>query len=260
MIPKIIHFCWLSNDEYPALIKKCMASWKTKLPDYEFILWDTKKFDLESCLWAKQAFETKKYAFASDYIRLYAVYTYGGIYLDTDVEVLKNFDDLLNLPYFIGQEHIGNIEAAVFGAEKGTSWLADSLEYYDNRPFIKDDGNLDLIVLPKIIKAQVEVKRELIAMGKKEVDKVHQLIKDDTKLLLYHYKYFSANNFETHEILKNDDTYTIHHFNNAWIPLKMKIKLNLKRKIIKIFGTKLTDTLIGFSGLRKVKRIFKSND
>ena len=89
MIPKIIHFCWLSNDEYPELIKKCMATWKTKLPDYEFVLWDAKKFDLESTLWTKQAFETKKYAFASDYIRLYAVYTYGGIYLDTDAEVVK---------------------------------------------------------------------------------------------------------------------------------------------------------------------------
>jgi mannosyltransferase OCH1-like enzyme len=260
MIPKIIHFCWLSNDEYPELIKKCMATWKTKLPDYEFVLWDAKKFDLESTLWTKQAFETKKYAFASDYIRLYAVYTYGGIYLDTDAEVVKSFDDLLDLPYFIGQEHIGNIEAAVFGAEKGTDWLADCLKYYDNRPFIKEDGKLDLIILPKIMKAQIEPKRGVVAMSQNEIDKIHQLIKDDTKLFLYNYKYFSANNFETHEILKNKDTYAIHHYNNAWIPLKLRIKLNLKRKFQKFFGTKLTDTLIGYSGFRKVKHIFKSND
>src|SRR5690606_40794226 len=101
MIPKKIHFCWLSGDEYPDLIKKCVNTWKEKLPDYEFILWDTNRFDLDSNIWVKQAFETKKYAFAADYIRLYAVYNYGGIYLDTDVEVIKSFEDLLDLPYFI---------------------------------------------------------------------------------------------------------------------------------------------------------------
>jgi len=118
MIPKIIHFCWLSNDEYPKKIKKCVASWRKKLPDYEFILWDTNKFDINSTLWTKQAYETKKYAFAADYIRLHAIYTYGGIYLDTDVEVLKRFDNLLNLPYFIGSQHDHLMEAAVIGAEK----------------------------------------------------------------------------------------------------------------------------------------------
>ena len=102
MIPKIIHFCWLSTDEYPKLIKKCIESWKVKLPDYEFILWDTNRFNVETTIWTQQAYKSKKYAFVSDYIRLLAVYKYGGIYLDTDVEVLKNFDDLLNLPYFIG--------------------------------------------------------------------------------------------------------------------------------------------------------------
>ena len=137
MIPKIIHFCWLSDDEYPKLIKKCIESWKNKLPDYELILWDTKKFDLNSTIWTKQAFEAKKYAFAADYIRLYAVYTYGGIYLDSDVEVLKKFDSLLNLPYFAGLEQNEIIEAAVFGAEKGTDWVADCMRYYDDRPFIK---------------------------------------------------------------------------------------------------------------------------
>ena len=83
MIPKIIHYCWLSGEPIPWQLQICMASWKKYLPEYEFVMWDTQRFDINSLLWTKQAFEAKKYAFAADYIRLYAVYTYGGIYLDS---------------------------------------------------------------------------------------------------------------------------------------------------------------------------------
>ena len=99
MIPKIIHYCWLSGDEIPEKLQLCMASWKKFLPEYEFMLWDLDRFDINQILWTKQAFESKKYAFAADYIRLYAIYTYGGIYLDMDVEVLKSFNPLLNRKY-----------------------------------------------------------------------------------------------------------------------------------------------------------------
>ena len=85
MIPKIIHYCWLSNDPYPAKIQHCINSWKKKLPGYEIKLWNLQNFPLEKSEWVKQAFEAKKYAFAADYIRCYALYTYGGIYLDSDV-------------------------------------------------------------------------------------------------------------------------------------------------------------------------------
>ncbi len=149
MIPKIIHYCWLSGQEYPQDVKNNIASWKAILPDYEFMLWDWERSETLKCVWIQQALENKKYAFAADFIRLYAVYTYGGIYLDSDVEVLKSFDDLLNLPYFIGAEYNINkrIEAAVFGSEKKTKWLLISMEYYNNRPFVKEDGNFDMLLL-----------------------------------------------------------------------------------------------------------------
>lgn len=99
MIPKIIHLCWLSGDPYPPKIQKCLESWKKFLPEYEVMLWDGNRFDLNSSSWVAQAF-AKKYAFAADYIRMYALYHYGGIYLDSDVEVLKSFDELLTLPLF----------------------------------------------------------------------------------------------------------------------------------------------------------------
>ena len=125
MIPKIIHLCWLSGDAYPNKIAKCIDSWKRIMPDYEIVLWDTKRFDLNQSLWVKQAFEKKKYAFAADYIRFYALYTMGGIYLDSDVEVLKRFDDFLDLPYFMGAEKAGTPEAAIMGAEKDVTGLSN---------------------------------------------------------------------------------------------------------------------------------------
>ena len=101
MIPKVIHLCWLSGDPYPAKISRCLSTWKKYLPDYEVMLWDTKRFDLESSIWVKQAFEKKKYAFAADYIRFYALYNYGGIYLDADVTATGSFDAFLEKSLFI---------------------------------------------------------------------------------------------------------------------------------------------------------------
>ena len=97
MIPKIIHYCWLSSDPIPLQFEEYIKSWKVHLPDYEFMLWNFDTFDIDESIWVKEAFENKKYAFAADYIRLFAVYNYGGIYLDKDVELLKSFDPFLEL-------------------------------------------------------------------------------------------------------------------------------------------------------------------
>ena len=118
MIPKVIHYCWLSGDPIPEKLQRCMDSWKKFLPDYEFVLWDLERFDIKTSQWVKEAFEARKYAFAADYIRLYAVYNYGGIYMDMDVEVVRPFDDLLASPYILGLESEKGVEAGVFGAER----------------------------------------------------------------------------------------------------------------------------------------------
>ena len=138
MIPKVIHYCWLSGDPYPEIIQRCIDSWKDKLPDYQFVLWDKNKFDINSHIWVKQAYESRKFAFAADYIRLYALYYYGGIYLDTDVEVLTSFDNLLNRNYFIGLDSQSKLEAAIIGSEAKSDWILACLKYYDNRKFYGD--------------------------------------------------------------------------------------------------------------------------
>lgn len=158
MIPKIIHYCWLGEDPYPEKIQRCIDSWSKHLPDYEFVLWNKQRFDIHSVKWVEQAYNAKKYAFAADYIRAYALANYGGIYLDSDVEVLKSFDNLLELPYFMGTERYalsGTIEAAVVGAEPHHPFYEKLLAHYDGREFIKADGSYDMLPLPGVFKGVI---------------------------------------------------------------------------------------------------------
>ena len=257
MIPKIIHYCWLSNDPFPKVIADCIATWKEHLPDYEFVLWDTNKFNLEDNLWVKQAFESKKYAFAADYIRLFAVYNYGGIYMDTDVEVKKSFTNLLHLPYIIGTEGDGIIEAGVFGAAKNADWLKDCLSYYDGKTFVNKDGSFNMVTLPKIMMQKVQPKREIVVLSKEEILNVNQLELAHDKLFLFPKEYFCAKNLGTGVLENTAETYTIHHFAMSWIPLKHKFLANFKRKLMRIFGVTTITNLISIFNLKKIKDIFQ---
>jgi len=166
-IPKTIHYCWLSGENMPNDVVKCMDSWKRHMPEYRLVLWDTAKFDVDSHPFVKEAYSAKKWAFASDYIRLYALYAEGGIYLDTDVFVKKSFDDFLGNEFFSGIEyhekaaksgkHLLNedgtlknkndddifacgiqIQAAILGSVKGHPFVKSCLDWYDGRRFDAD--------------------------------------------------------------------------------------------------------------------------
>lgn len=158
MIPKIIHYCWLSGDPLPESVIKCIESWKINLPDYTIKKWDATSIDLNQNQYLKEAYECGKWAFASDYIRLYALYYEGGIYLDSDVYVRKSFDSFLSNDFFSSIEHClsikqrtCNIEAAVMGAIPKHIFIKKCLERFDNRKFILPDGTLDQCILPEII-------------------------------------------------------------------------------------------------------------
>lgn len=226
MIPKIIHYCWLSGDPYPEIIERCIASWKKYLPDYQIVLWDTNKIDINSNLWLRQAYESKKYAFASDYVRFYALYNHGGIYLDSDVEVVKSFDDLLHRKYFLGEEITGDFEAAAVGAERGLDWVKDCLEYYSDRPFIKPDGQFDTtpvtLLVPKITAKY--------------------------NLEIFPYDFFSANNYQTGKIMRTDNTYCVHHLVGKWFKRDLKYKT-------KMFVHKVLYFCLGIKGHNKFMRI-----
>ncbi|GAA4114417.1 glycosyltransferase [Aquimarina addita] len=256
MIPKKIHYCWLSGDPFPELIAKCVDTWKEQLPDYEFILWDTNKFPLSSNKWVRESFETKKYAFAADYIRLYAVFEQGGIYLDTDIEVLKSFDELMHLPYFIGSEGDGVIEAGVFGAEKGAMWLADCLSHYENRSFIKDDGSYDTMTLPRIMMEQIQKEYSIKEMKNPKISELSYDIAN-TELQMFPKDFFCAKNHGTGMVEKTENTFCIHHFAMSWLPKKRTFLPNVKRKLMSIVGVNTVEILINFFGLRKIKRLLK---
>lgn len=131
MIPKIIHYVWLGHGEKSDKIKHCIESWKKYLPDYEIKEWNEDNFDINYNDFTRQTYEKKQYAFTSDVIRLYALYTEGGIYMDTDVEVYKPLDEFLNEPAFTGFEDINYPVTATLGAEKGNPVIKMMLDYYN---------------------------------------------------------------------------------------------------------------------------------
>lgn len=171
MIPQIIHYTWFSGEPFPELIQKCIASWHKYMPEYEYVLWDKLRLDKEFPdgypVWLEESLRTRKWAFASDYIRAYAVYKYGGVYLDTDCVVYRSFCDVLNNRMFIGREYRPYITfedkvevyltSHSFGAEQNHPFLKLNLEYYKNRRFITCSSpsvpnalRYDMLMLPFI--------------------------------------------------------------------------------------------------------------
>lgn len=234
-IPKIIHFCWLSGEPYPELVQRCMQSWKERLPDYQFMLWDKNRFDTHSVPWVEQACAVKKWAPASDYIRLYALYNYGGIYLDCDVEVIKAFDNLLNRSYFFGKEHTpdktenrDSIEAAAFGCEKGNPIVKEAMDYFATHNYLDDKGVLDPMTLPTLLS---------LVINKFSDSKIEVLPMD----------YFSPKNTRTLELQMTENTYCIHHFNGSWHSVAQQKYVKLRTILCRTFGEKIGELISLFA-------------
>ncbi|MDR2802919.1 MAG: glycosyl transferase [Treponema sp.] len=236
MIPKIIHYCWLSNDPVPVDYQRCMATWKEKLPDYDLMLWDTKRFDINSVLWVKQAFEAELYAFAADYIRLCAVYNYGGIYLDMDMEVIKPFDELLNSELLIAYENLisetEKVEAGCFGAAVNHPYIKKCMEYYEKVPFFDETLRPRIMGMKKLVR--INFIKPLFApeiMGNAAKD-----FSTDKQLKIYTRDYFTAKDPITGEIKKTSNTFTIHHFTTQYRSERWRKIRNTKQLIWNIFG------------------------
>lgn len=212
MIPKVIHYCWFSGDKKPRLIRHCIKSWEKIMPDYQIKCWDANSFDFSSVPYVEQAIKARKWAFAADYVRLYALYTEGGIYLDSDVEVFKSFDCFLNHSFFTGTDvyeknTYGGIEAAIMGAEKGNSYIRECMKYYENRNFILPDGSYDLTIIPAIIAVVLK------PYGYKTSDETQNFQVD---AFVYSSEYFT-NKFS---VLLREKNYAHHWNTNSWEPLE----------------------------------------
>lgn len=189
MIPKIIHYIWLSNDPYPEEVQKCMDSWKL-LDGYDFIKWDTTNFDINSNSFVKKMYEAKLYAFASDYIRLQVLYEHGGIYLDSDIEIIKTLDDLLDNKCFFAQMTKLDIAGYVFGCEKGNEVIKYLLDLYKN---IEQPEILEKVISRPLWK--------------------YKWLNKDSDIRIYTEDYISGNK-RTGKPYEN--THLLHHFSGMW--------------------------------------------
>lgn len=233
MIPKILHLCWLSGDPYPELIAHCLASWKRHLPNYEVMLWNRQSVVVDATPWVAQAVARKKYAFAADYIRMHALYSHGGIYLDADVEVLRNFDELLVHPSFMGYETGGDLEPAVIGAAPGVPWIGHCLRHYKDRPFIRPDGSLDLRPLPLVVGDALRAQYALTTAPVQG-----SVFLEDAQLMLFDASYFSPKNIHSGALALSRHTFAVHHFNGQWVErnLRHKLKTSLHRFLLGTVG------------------------
>lgn len=239
-IPKIIHYFWSSDKAAPKLVEDCIDSWKDKLPDYEIKCWNIDNFNVNICQYVKEAFYAKKYAFVSDYVRLYVLYNEGGIYLDTDVEVLKKFDDLLNNSAFAGFENEHTVATSVLGGEKGNPIFKKFLDYYAAKPFILQDGKYDLTPNP-IPFTDICQEEGLILNGKEQKLK---------NIMVYPQEYFCAYDRASEQVNITNNTYTIHYFNGAWISEEKRKIIAKRKQIIKKYGKNIGYIYYGLSVLR----------
>ena len=232
MIPKIIHYCWFGGKPLPEQVKKMISTWKKYCPDYEIKEWNDSNFDLDACIYTKEAYNAKKWAFITDYVRLKVIYDYGGIYMDTDVEVCKNLDDLLKWDAFSGFESDKDIPTGTMGSVAGNEWIGYLLSYYDQRHFILEDGSLDLttnvLTITRMTKERYNIK----------LNNEFQIFNN---VALYPFEYLCAKHHSNGIIEATENTYTIHHFAGSWVPKKTKIKHSMRLMFEKIFGKEITD-------------------
>ena len=219
MIPKIIHYCWFGKKSMDELSLKCLESWNVHLPDYELWLWDEDKFDTNSSHFTKEAYEAKKYAFVTDYVRLYALKNYGGIYMDTDIEVIKNLDKFLAFPAFAGFQDSKNIQTGLIGSEKNGKWITELLEYYQDRHFVLPNGKLDTKTNVTIITQHMLTKGFVPNNQHQEIDGMVTLFPQD---------FFCAKSFTTGKITLTEQTHTIHHFASSWYSPFQKFRKQIK--------------------------------
>jgi hypothetical protein len=202
-----------------------MKSWKVQLPDYEFMLWNFDRFDVNKISWVREAFEHKKYAFAADYIRLYALYNYGGIYLDMDVELLKSFNPFLHLTSAICYEkHGDHLEMAAFGVERHSLWIKECLSYYENRAFV-NDGRLDTKILPVVINEVLAPNFKIVSVT--NLTEASILNDDPREIRVLPSEFFSPKYYWTGKVVVTENTICIHHFSGSWLPLYLRVEAKI---------------------------------
>lgn len=207
-IPKIIHYCWFGKNEKSRDVLAYIETWKKYLPDYQIMEWNEENFDIYTSVpYVKEAYNERKWAFVSDYVRLYALNTYGGIYFDTDVQVLHSFDSLISSEAFFGFESKDYLSTAVMASKPGHWFIKEFLKNYEGRHFVKNDGSLDTETTNVVVLTELMVKQGLVLNGKQQIVK---------NISIYPQVYFSANNFINIFDHYKKESFAYHHYSASW--------------------------------------------
>ena len=221
MIPKKIHYCWFGRGKKSELIEKCMATWKKVLPEYEVKEWNEDNFDLSSVQYVREAYKERKWAFVTDYVRLYALYHEGGIYMDTDVEVLKPIDRFLSLPAFSGYQDADQCLTGIMGSEKGGEWVKDMLDDYIGRSFYRKNGEINETTNVEYTTYLMRTKKGMKIDGKEESLEGY--------VTFFPVDYFCPKLCTKGVVNLTENSYTIHHFSGSWLGRRRLFVRILKR-------------------------------
>ncbi|MCC8112529.1 MAG: glycosyl transferase [Bacteroidales bacterium] len=220
-IPKVIHYCWFGGKPLPKSAKKCIASWRKYLPDYEIKRWDESNFDVNQVRYTREAYKAKKYAFVSDYARFLILFNEGGLYFDTDVEVIKPIDDIVEAGPFMGCERTAGDPAGIgvapglgIAATPGMSIYKELLDEYSTRSFYKENGKPDTTTIV------VSTSNLLSKYGLQDVDSIQEV----AGLKIYPKEYFCPILYATREMTITPNTRSIHHYDESWLSWDHKIK------------------------------------
>lgn len=243
MIPKKIHYCWFGGNPLPELAQRCIESWKKYCPDYEIIEWSETNFDLNYNDYVKEAYEAKKWAFVTDVVRLYALVKHGGIYMDTDVELLKPLDDFLGLEAFSGFEAVDKIPTGIMASQKNQPLFKELLADYEGEHFLKDDGTPDLTTNVTRI-TEMCLKHGLV------LNNTWQTINGFT---LFPSEYFCPKDYLTKVIHQTGNTVAIHHFDGSWQSEEEKYYSSLNAEFQKRYPGRFSSLRAKFLAIKKYR-------
>lgn len=247
MIPKKIHYCWFGDKPLDKKGQKCLESWKKYFPDYEIIEWNENNFDVNCCQYVKEAYEAKKWAFVSDYARYKILYEQGGVYFDTDVEVIKTFDDILEKGAFFGCENpVTEKEAATnpglgCAVAPGLGFYKEVLDDYEKSSFYNEDGSMNLYT---IVQRTTDLLRKYGLQDSANI----QCVAD---IYIYPSEYFCPIDMSSGRLIITPNTHSIHRYAGSWETKKNKFRGKVYRLIHRIFGKKVANATRKILGKRK---------
>ena len=252
-IPKIIHYCWFGGKPKPELAEKCIQSWKKFCPDFEILEWNETNFDISTAPnYVKQAYEARRWAFVTDYVRLKALTELGGVYMDTDVEVIRPLDPYLKHKAFAGFENETSIQTGLLACEKDFPLFRSFMEYYDTAQFIREDGSADTTTNVQIL-SEICKKHGFVPNGR---------FQQVEGLAIYPKDIFCPVEYDTMKLKKTRRTVTIHWFSGSWhteeeLEIMRQEKLQQRRERASNIRYAIGNKLFGEKGYEKLKGLLK---